>query len=172
MAEFKFLPKPKQRGRVFKWVLLGLVAFIAYVTIGNSTSSENLQQFVRDRSQVDVVRYSDYTVGIHSKVVIVRDDQDGRTAMAFVKVPFMDRWNLTERVSVDGKETKPIAMNIDDGYSMLQAEVNFDRVNILESTRWSGTYAKSISILIFILLAVGINFWMDRKKRPQVGSGT
>ena len=172
MAEFKSLPKPKQRGRMFKWVLLGLAVFVVYVTLGNSTGSENLQQFVRDRSQVEVARYSDYTVGDHSKVVIVRDEKDGRIAMAFVKVPFMDRWNLTERVSVDGKETKPIAINIDDGYSMLQTEVNFDRVNILGSTRWSGTYAKSVSILLFILLAVGINFWMDRKKRSQSSSGT
>jgi len=167
MAEMKYLPAGRNKGKVLKWILVGLVAFIAYVTLGNSTSTENLQQFVRDRSQVEVVRYSDFTVGIHSRVVIVRDDKDGRTAMTFVKVPFLDRWNLTDRKSVVGTETKPIEINIDDGFGVLQAEVSFDRVSILGNTHWSGTYAKSISIVVFMLLAVGINVYMDRKKRPQ-----
>lgn len=167
MTEMKYLPPGKKRGKALKWIALGLAAFVVYVTLGNSTSTENLQQFVRDRSQVEVVRYSDYTVGTHSRVVIVRDDKDGRLAMTFVKVPFLDRWNLTDRKAVVGTETKPIEINIDDGFGVLQAEVSFDRVMILGNTHWSGTYAKSISIIIFILLAVGINFYMDRKKRPQ-----
>ena len=167
-AEMKYLPGGKSRGKALKWILVGLVAFVVYVTLGNSTSTENLQQFVRDRSQVEVVRYSDFTVGTHSRVVLVRDDKDGRTAMTFVKVPFMDRWNLTDRKAVVGTETKPIEINIDDGFGVLQAEVSFDRVNILGSTHWSGTYAKSISIMIFMLLAVGINWWLGRYKRIKV----
>lgn len=168
MAEMKYLPEGKRKGKLLKWILLGLVAFVVYVTLGNSTSSENLQQFVRDRSQVEVVRYSDYTAGAHSRVVIVRDTLDGRTAMTFVKVPFLDRWNLTDRKSVVGTETKPIEINIDDGFGVLKAEVSFDRVNIMGSTKWSGTYAKSISIALFILLAIGINWWLGRYKQIKV----
>jgi hypothetical protein len=168
MAEMKFLPAGRKPGRFLRWILLGFLVFIAYVTLGNSTGSDNLQQFVRDRSQVDVVRYSDFTVGAHSRVVIVRDSQDGRTAMTFVKVPFLDRWNLTEQKKVTGEDAKPIAINIDDGFIVLQSEVSFDRVNILGSTQWSGTYAKSISIGLFILLAVGINWWLSRYKRMKV----
>jgi len=168
MAEMKYLPAGRKSGRLFRWVLLGFVAFVVYITLGNSTGSENLQQFVANRSQVEVVRYSDFAVGAHSRVVIVRDTQDGRTAMTFIKVPFLDRWNLTEKKIVPGSETKPIAINIDDGYSVLQAEVSFDRVNILGSTKWSGTYAKTISIALFILLAVGINWWLSRYRRTKV----
>jgi hypothetical protein len=171
MAEMKYLPAGRNKGKVLKWISLGLVAFVVYVTLGNSTSTENLQQFVRDRSQVEVVRYSDYTVGTHSRVVIVRDDKDGRIAMTFVKVPFLDRWNLTDHKTVVGTETKPIEINIDDGFGVLKAEVSFDRVSILGNSHWSGTYAKSVSIGIFILLAVGINFYMDRKKRPKDNYG-
>lgn len=167
MAEMKYLPAGRKSGRLLRWILVGLVAFIVYVTLGNSTGTENLQQFVRDRNPVEVVRYSDFTVGTHARVVLVRDEKDGRTAMTFVKVPFLDRWNLTDKITVSGTETKPISIDIDDGYGVLHAEVSFDRVNIMGNTQWSGTYAKTISIGIFILLAVGINFWMDRRKRPQ-----
>lgn len=167
MAEMKFLPAGRKPVRLLPWVLLGLLVFIVYVTLGNSTGSENLQQFVRDRSQVDVVRYSDFTVGAHSKVVIVRDNQDGRTAMSFTKVPFLDRWNLTEQKKVTGEDTKPIAINIDDGFGVLKSEVSFDRVNILGNSTWSGTYAKAISIGLFILLAVGINWWLSLYKKKS-----
>ena len=167
MEEIKYLPAGRQSGRFFRWILLGIVVFVIYITLGNSTSSENLQQFVRDRSQVEVVRYSDFTVGTYSRVVLVRDEKDGRTAMTFVKVPFLDRWNLTDRKAVTGAETKPIAINIDDGFGVLQAEVSFDRINILGNTKWSGTYAKTISIVLFILLSVGINWWLGQKKRPE-----
>lgn len=168
MAEMKYLPAGKKNGQVLRLILLGFAAFVAYVTLGNSTGSDNLQQFVSDRNQVEVVRYSDFNVGPHSRVVIVRDTQDGRTAMAFVKVPFLDRWNMTERIHVPGAETKPIAISIDDGYEVYQVEVSFDRVNVLSSTSWNGTYAKTISLGMFILLAVGINWWLSRYRRNKV----
>lgn len=166
MDEMKTLP-PGKKSKKLRWILIGLAVFIAYVTIGNSTSTENLQQFVNDRSAVEVERYSDFTVGTYSMVVLIRDNNDGRTAMSFVKVPLMDRWNLTEMVTVKGTETKPILMDIDNGFEVLKTEVSFERVNIIGDTHWSGTYAKTISILIFMLLAVGINFWMNWIKRPQ-----
>jgi hypothetical protein len=144
------------------------MVFVAYVTLGSSASSENLQQFVSDRSQLEVVRYTNFTVGPHSKVVIVRDTQDGRTAMSFTKVPFLDRWNMTEQIQVDGEDSRPIAINIDDGFVVFQTEVSFDRVNILGTSNWSGTYAKSLSIGLFILIAVGINWWLSRYKRMKV----
>lgn len=169
MAEIKYLPSGKKNGRFFRWILLGFIAFVVYVTLGNSTGTEQLQQFVGVRSQVEVVRYSDYTVGTYSRVVIVRDTKDGRTAMSFVKVPFLDRWNLTEQKKVTGAETKPIEINIDDGFGVLQAEVSFDRVNILGSTKWSGTYAKTISIALFVLLAIGINWWLGLYKKKNRG---
>lgn len=167
MAEMKCLPAGKKSGRFFRWILLGFLVLIGYIMLGSSTATENLQQFVSDRSQTEVVRYSDFTVGTYSKVVIVRDNQDGRTAMSFTKVPFLDRWNLTEKINVTGEVTKPIAINIDDGYGVLQAEVSFDRVNILGHTKWSGAYAKSISIGLFILLAVGINWWLGLYKKKN-----
>ncbi len=168
MAEMKYLPTGKKSGRVLRWIILGFLIFAAYVTLGNSTSSENLHYFVRDRIAVDVARYSDFTVGTNSRVVIVRDIQDSRTAMTFLKVPFLDRWNLTEKVNVDGADTKPIAISIDDGFVVLLAEVSFDRVNIQGNSSWSGTYAKTISIGLFILLAVGINWWLSLYKRNKV----
>jgi hypothetical protein len=166
MDEMKYLP-PAKKSKRLRWILIGLAVFIAYVTIGNSTSTENLQQFVSDRSAVEVERYSDFTVGTYSIVVLIRDNNDGRTAMSFVKVPLMDRWNLTSMVSVKGTETKPILMDIDNGFGVLKTQVSFERVNILGNTDWSGTYAKTISILIFMLLAVGINVYMNWIKRPQ-----
>lgn len=168
MAEMKYLPGGRKSGRMLRLVLLGFAAFVVYVTLGNSTGSENMQQFVSDKSQVEVVRYSDFNVGPHSRVVIVRDTKDGRTAMAFVKVPFLDRWNMTERKHVPGSETKPIAISVDDGYDVYQAEVSFDRVNVLGNTSWSGTYARTISLGLFILLAVGINWWLSRYRRNKV----
>jgi len=168
MAEMKYLPAGKKKGRFLRWIILGFMVFVAYVTLGSSASSENLQQFVSDRSQVEVARYSDVPVGPHSRVVLVRDTQDGRTAMSFTKVPFLDRWNLTEQVKVTGKDAKPIAINIDDGFVVFQTEVSFDRVNILGTSKWSGNYAKSISIGLFILLAVGINWWLSLYKRNKV----
>lgn len=168
MVEMKFLPAGKKGGRFLRWIILGFMVFVAYVTLGSSASSENLQQFVSDRSQVEVVRYSDVIVGPHSKVVLVRDTQDGRTAMSFTKVPFLDRWNMTEQVKVTGEDAKPIAINIDDGFVVFQTEVSFDRVNILGTSNWSGAYAKSISIGLFILLAVGINWWLSIYKRNKV----
>ena len=166
-SEMKYLPAGKRKGGMLRWILIGLALYVAYITFGNSTSTENLQQFVRDRSQVEVVRYSDFAAGSHSRVVLVRDENDGRTAMTFVKVPMLDRWNLVKSVTVAGTETKPIAIDIDDGFGVLKAEVSFDRINIIDNMHWSGTYAKTVSIIIFIFLAVGINFWMDWKKRPQ-----
>jgi hypothetical protein len=168
MAEIKYLPAGRKRGRLFRWIIFGFVCFSVYITLGSSTVTENLQQFVSDKSQVEVVRYSDFTVGPHSRVILIRDSEDGRTAMTFVKVPFLDRWKLADRKTVTGTETKPIAIDVDDGFSVLQAEVSFDRVNVLGSTHWSGTYAKTISIGMFILLAVGINFWLERYKRIKV----
>jgi len=168
MAEIKYLPAGRKNARFSHWILLGFVAFVVYITLGNSTNSENLRQFVQERSQIEVVRYSEFNVGTHSRVVIVRDTSDGRTAMAFVKVPFLDRWNLKEQKKVSGVESKPIAITIDDGFSALQAEVSFDRVNILSNSKWSGTYAKTISIGLFILLAVGINWWLSRYKRNKI----
>jgi hypothetical protein len=58
-------------------------------------------------------------------------------------------------------------MDIDNGFGVLKTQVSFERVNILGNTDWSGTYAKTISILIFMLLAVGINVYMNWIKRPQ-----
>jgi len=168
MAEMKYLTAGKKPRRIFRWILLGFMAFVLYVTLGNSTGSEKLQQFVSDRSQVEVVRYSDYVIDGHSRVVLVRDSKDGRTAMAFVKVPLLDRWNLTEQKQVSGAETKPIAINIDDGFVVYEAEVSFDRINILGNTKWSGTYARTISIALFILLAIGVNWWLSRYKRTKV----
>lgn len=168
MAEMKYLPAGKKSRRVLRWILLGFVLFVSYVTLGSSTDSDQLRQFVQNRSQVDVVRYSDFTVGPHSRVVIVRDTQDGRTAMSFTKVPFLDRWNMTEQIKVGGEDAKPIAINIDDGFVVFRAEVSFDRVKILGMSKWSGTYAKSLSIGLFILIAVGINWWLSLYKRNKV----
>lgn len=168
MAEMKYLPAGRKSRRVSRWILLGVVMFVFYVLLGNSTSTEKLQQFVIDRSQVEVVRYSDLSVGSYSRVVLIRDTQDNRTAITFVKVPFLDRWNLSGQQTADNKTSKPIAIEIDDGFGVLKAEVSYDRVNILESTSWSGTYAKTISIGLFILLAVGINYWLGRYKRNKV----
>ncbi len=168
MAEMKYLPAGKKSGRFLRWILLGFVLFVGYVTLGSSSDSDQLRQFVQNRSQVDVVRYSDFTVGPHSRVVIIRDTQDGRTAMSFTKVPFLDRWNMTEQIKVDGEDSRPIAINIDDGFVVFQTQVSFDRVNILGASKWSGTYAKSLSIGLFILIAVGINWWLSRYRRNKV----
>lgn len=168
MTELKYLPAGRKRGKLLRWILLGFAVFVVYVTLGNSTSTENMHQFARDRNQIEVVRYSDFAVGTYSRVVLLRDEQDGRTAMAFVKVPFLDRWNLTNQKTVNGTETKPIAIEIDDGFGVLKAEVSFDRVNILGNTNWSGTYAKAISIALFILTAVVIAWWQNRYKKNKV----
>jgi hypothetical protein len=168
MAEMKYLPAGRKSVRFYRWILVGFLVFVVYVTLGNSTGSDNLPYFVRDRIEGDVARYSDFTAGSNARVVIVRDTNDSRTAMAFLKVPFLDRWNLTEKVIVEKADTKPIAINVDDGFDVLQAEVSFDRVNIQGNAKWSGAYAKTISIGLFILIAVGINWWLSRYRRNKV----
>lgn len=168
MAEMKYLPPAKKPVGVFRIGLVIAVLFLLYAIIGNSTNTENLPLFVRDKTQVEVIRYADFPVGARAKVVMIRDEEDNRTVMTFVKVPVLDRWNLTGYKTVSGKETKPIAMAIDDGFGVLRSEISFDRVQVLSKESWSGSYAKTISIGLFILLAVGINWWLSRYRRNKV----
>lgn len=168
MREMKYLPPARKRGGFFRIGLLIAGLFLLYAIIGNSTNTENLPLFVRDKAQVEVIRYADYMVGQHARVVMIRDEQDSRTVMTFVKVPLLDRWNLTGYETVPGTDTKPIAIDIDDGFGVLRSEVSFDRIQVLSINGWSGSYAKTISVGLFILLAVGINWWLSRYMRIKV----
>ena len=164
----QYLPSPKKRISAFRIGLICAGLFLVYVLLGNSASTENLPQFVRDKSKAEVVRYADFPAGERSKVVMIRDTEDNRIAMTFVKVPIVDRWNMTGFETVSGKETKPIAIEIDDGFTVFRSEVSFDRVRVLSQKSFSGSYAKTISILLFIGLAVGINWWLSRYRRNKV----
>lgn len=168
MAEMKYLPSPKKRIGVFGIGLILGGLLILYALIGNSTGSENLQLFVREKSQAEVVRYVDFPVGERSRVIMIRDQEDNRTAMAFVKFPLFDRWNMTGFQTVSGKETRPISLEIDDGFAVFQSEVSFDRVRVLSKRSFSGSFAKTVSVLLFILLAVGINWWLSKYRRNKV----
>jgi hypothetical protein len=164
----KYLPPVKKSGGFFRIGLVIVVLFMGYVLLGNSTNSENLPQFVRDKARVEVIRYADYVAGERARVIMIRDEQDNRMVMTFVKLPLFDRWNMTGYKTVPGKETKPIAIAIDDGFDVLQSEVSFDRVRILSQNGWSGSYAKTLSVLMFLLLAIGINWWLSRYRRNKV----
>ena len=168
MAEQRYLPSPKKRIGLFGMGMVFAGLFLLYALLGNSTGSAHLQQFVVDKSRAEVVRYVDFPVGERSRVIMVRDQEDNRTAMAFVKFPFLDRWNLTGSATVTGKVTKPISLEIDDGFAVFQSEVSFDRVRVLSKSGFGGSYAKTISVVLFILLAVGINWWFSRYRRNRV----
>ncbi len=159
-------PSPKPRRFIGK-ILFGLLILLVYVIWGDSTNPQNMEEYVQKRVTQGVVRYEVYDQSLHGKIVMVRDDQDGRTALAFVKIPFLNRWHLTEKVTVDGEIKKPIVIGLDDGFTVYEAEVSFDRVKIIGVTHWSGSYAKIISILLFLVLAVFIYLWMEWKKQPR-----
>lgn len=168
MTEMKYLPPVQKRAGFFRIGLVIAGLFLLYAIIGNSTNSENLPVFVREKVRAEVVRYADFMAGQRARVVLIRDQQDNRTAMTFVKLPFLDRWNMTGYKTVPGTETKPIAIEIDDGFDVLQSEVSWDRVKVLAQTGWSGSYARTLSVLMFLLFAIGINWWLSRYRRNKV----
>lgn len=167
-----YLPPVKGKRKLLPWVLLGLFLLTMYTMLGNSTTPEKMQEYVQNSITTEVVRYDVYDQSANTKIVIIRDEHDGRTAFSFLKVPFIERWQMKEVISVPATETRPITIGVDQGFRVLTAQVGFDRVNIVGMSRWNGSYARMVSLVLFMGLAVIIHFWLEWKHRIKAFSAS
>jgi len=166
----EYLPPVKRKKRILPWVLVILLLLVIYTTLGNSTTPGKMRDYVQSNISSEVVRFDVYDQDTKTKIVIIRDEHDGRTALSFLKVPFMDRWTLKDTVSVPPKETRPITVEVDEGFRVLTEQVGFDRVEVLHVSNWNGSYARLICLLLFMVLAVVIHFWLEWRHRPKMDS--
>jgi hypothetical protein len=118
-----------------------------------------------------------FDIGVRSKAAIIRHEDGSLSALAFRKIPLLDRWKLTrESVPYEtNEENKSVWLPVDDGFNRYFIISSGESLTIDDKMAWDGIYAKMLNDAVFVLLLTILlegakRLWKRRTIKKEITS--